>query len=156
MHLLRNSLDHGIEPPQEREEKGKNRTATLLLNAFQSGNNIYVEIKDDGRGLNRKAIAEKAVALGLVEATETMSDEEVYNLIFHPGFSTAREVTDVSGRGVGMNVVRKMVQEFKGSIHICMDGHPPKQYTPPAISVLTSNDRLWDEDGLLASLRHRL
>ena len=118
LHLLRNALDHGIETPAEREEKGKDRTATLLLNAFQSGNNIYVEIKDDGRGLNRKAIAEKAVSLGLVDGTETMSDEEVYNLIFHPGFSTARQVTDVSGRGVGMNVVRKMVQEFKGSIQV--------------------------------------
>ncbi|MCB1139730.1 MAG: chemotaxis protein CheW [Leptospiraceae bacterium] len=118
LHLLRNALDHGIEKPAEREEKGKNPTATLLLNAFQSGNNIYVEIKDDGRGMNRKAIAEKAVALGLIDNTETMSDEEVYNLIFHPGFSTAREVTDVSGRGVGMNVVRKMVQEFKGSIQV--------------------------------------
>ncbi len=118
LHLLRNALDHGIETPAEREEKGKDRTATLMLNAFQSGNNIYVEIKDDGRGLNRKAIAEKAVSLGLVDGTETMSDEEVYNLIFHPGFSTARQVTDVSGRGVGMNVVRKMVQEFKGSIQV--------------------------------------
>ncbi|MEQ8350999.1 MAG: chemotaxis protein CheW [Leptospiraceae bacterium] len=118
LHLLRNALDHGIEKPAEREEKGKDRTATLVLNAYQSGNNIYVEIKDDGRGMDRKAISEKAVSLGLVDGTETMSDEEVYNLIFHPGFSTASEVTDVSGRGVGMNVVRKMVQEFKGSIQV--------------------------------------
>ncbi|MCB1164564.1 MAG: chemotaxis protein CheA, partial [Leptospiraceae bacterium] len=118
LHLLRNALDHGIEMPEERLEKGKERTATLLLNAFQSGNNIYVEIKDDGRGLNRRAIAEKAVGLGLVDSTDSMSDEEVYNLIFQPGFSTAKEVTDLSGRGVGMNVVRKMVQEFKGSIQV--------------------------------------
>jgi two-component system chemotaxis sensor kinase CheA len=118
LHLLRNALDHGIEPPDERESKGKDRTATLLLNAYQSGNNIYVEIKDDGRGLNRKAIVEKGIKTGLIESSESMSDEEVYNLIFHPGFSTATEVTDLSGRGVGMNVVRKMVQEFKGSIQV--------------------------------------
>lgn len=116
LHLLRNSLDHGLETPEERRKAGKPETGKLVLNAYQSGNNIFVEINDDGRGLNRKAIEKKAVAMGLTENPETMSDEEIFNLIFHPGFSTAEKVSDVSGRGVGMNVVRKMVQEFKGSI----------------------------------------
>lgn len=118
LHLIRNSLDHGIEKPGDREANGKPRRGTLLLNAYQSGNNIYLEIKDDGKGLNRDGIKRKAIERGLIPEDSMISDDEIYNLIFQPGFSTAEAVTDVSGRGVGMNVVKKMVQEFKGSILI--------------------------------------
>ncbi len=121
LHLVRNALDHGIEAPEDRVAAGKDARATLLLNAFQSGNNIFVEIRDDGRGLNRDAILRRAVERGLVPDDSMLPDEEIYNLIFHPGFSTAQQVTDVSGRGVGMNVVKKMVQEFKGNIQIHND-----------------------------------
>lgn len=122
LHLVRNSLDHGIEAPDEREKQGKPRTGKLLLNAFQSGNNIFVEVRDDGKGLNRDRIFSKAVEKGLIPPDSTLPDDEVYNLIFHPGFSTAPKVTDVSGRGVGMSVVKNMVQEFKGNVTI--QNHP--------------------------------
>lgn len=118
LHLVRNSLDHGIETPDEREKAGKPRRAKLTLNAYQSGNNIYVEIKDDGRGLNRDGILKKAISRGLVVEDTMLPDEDIYQLIFQPGFSTAEKVSDVSGRGVGMNVVKQMVQEFKGNIQI--------------------------------------
>ena len=118
LHLIRNSLDHGVETPAEREALGKPRRGTLLMNAYQSGNNIYLEIKDDGRGLSKDGIRKKAVERGLIPEDAILPDDEIYNLIFQPGFSTAQEVTDVSGRGVGMNVVKKMVQEFKGSVLI--------------------------------------
>ncbi len=121
LHLIRNSLDHGIEPPEERMVKGKDRRARLLLNAYQSGNNIYVEIRDDGRGLNRDRIHDRAVERGIIPEDAQIADEEIFNLIFQPGFSTASTVTDVSGRGVGMNVVKRMVQEFKGNIQIQND-----------------------------------
>ncbi len=118
LHLIRNSLDHGIELPADREKAGKPRRGTLLLNAYQSGNSIYLEIKDDGKGLNRERIFKKAVERGLVNEDAMLSDDDIYNFVFHPGFSTAEKVSDVSGRGVGMNVVKKMVQEFKGTIFI--------------------------------------
>lgn len=118
LHLLRNSLDHGIESPEERKRAGKPEAGKLALHSFQSGNNIFIEVTDDGRGLNTAAIKQKAVAQGLIPAGVELREEEIYELIFHPGFSTAQSVTDISGRGVGMNVVKKMVEDFKGSIQI--------------------------------------
>lgn len=118
LHLLRNSLDHGIEPPNARAAAGKPAVARLSLNSYQSGNNIMIEISDDGRGLNRDAIFRKAVSAGLVQADADMRDDEVFELIFNSGFSTSEQVTDISGRGVGMNVVKKMVEDFKGNIQI--------------------------------------
>ncbi|MBL8021903.1 MAG: chemotaxis protein CheW [Leptospirales bacterium] len=118
LHLIRNSLDHGIEMPEERRNMGKQRTATLSMHAYQSGNSVYLEVRDDGRGLNKEAILKKARANGLVTGDTIPSDEDIYNLIFQPGFSTAEQVTDLSGRGVGMNVVKRMVQESKGNITI--------------------------------------
>ncbi|MCR9141731.1 MAG: chemotaxis protein CheW [bacterium] len=118
LHLLRNSLDHGIEHPNDRAAAGKPAVAKLSLNSYQSGNNIMIEISDDGRGLNRDAILKKAVSAGLVEADADLRDEEVFELIFNSGFSTSDAVTDISGRGVGMNVVKKMVEDFKGNIQI--------------------------------------
>jgi two-component system chemotaxis sensor kinase CheA len=118
MHLLRNALDHGVETKDERLVKGKPPKSKLLLNAFQSGNNIYVEIRDDGRGLNLAAILKKGRERGLIGEEKALSEDEIYQLIFHPGFSTAEKITDISGRGVGMNVVKEMVESFKGTIQI--------------------------------------
>ena len=92
--------------------------ARLSLNSYQSGNNIMIEISDDGRGLNRDAILRKAVSAGLVAPDADLRDDEVFELIFQSGFSTAEQVSDISGRGVGMNVVKKMVEDFKGNIQI--------------------------------------
>lgn len=118
LHLIRNALDHGIESKEERVRAGKDPVGHLTLKAYQSGNSIYVEIKDDGRGLNRQKILEKAIQQGLITEGSSPSDDEIYSMIFLPGFSTAVRVTDLSGRGVGMNVVRKMVTEFKGTVQI--------------------------------------
>lgn len=120
LHLIRNSIDHGIEPPEERIKLGKPEYGTVELNAYQGGNNIMVEIKDDGRGLNKAKILRKAIENGLTTPAEAqnLSDNDIYQFIFAPGFSTAAEITDISGRGVGMNVVNKLVQDFKGKILI--------------------------------------
>ncbi|MDJ0738230.1 MAG: chemotaxis protein CheA [Gammaproteobacteria bacterium] len=118
VHLVRNSLDHGIETPEERAAAGKPETGTVHLAASHRGGNIVIEIRDDGRGLPRDKIFAKAVERGLVKADDHLSDKEVYDLIFQPGFSTAEQVSDVSGRGVGMDVVRRNINELGGAIEI--------------------------------------
>ena len=116
-HLVRNSLDHGIETPAQRLAKGKDATGRLLLSAQHHGGNIVIEVSDDGAGLNRERILAKAMQQGL-PVSETTSDEEVWQLIFAPGFSTAAEVTDISGRGVGMDVVKRNIHEMGGHVEI--------------------------------------
>ena len=116
-HLVRNSLDHGIEPLEKRLAAGKPETGTVVLKAEQRGGNILISIQDDGGGLNRDKILEKALSNGL-DVDPKMPDEEVWQLIFAPGFSTADAVTDVSGRGVGMDVVRKNIEAIQGGIDI--------------------------------------
>jgi two-component system chemotaxis sensor kinase CheA len=116
-HLVRNSLDHGIETPDVRLAKGKEATGQLLLSAQHHGGNIVIEVSDDGAGLNREKILAKAMQQGLA-VSETMPDEEVWQLIFAPGFSTAEQVTDISGRGVGMDVVKRNIQEMGGHVEI--------------------------------------
>ena len=119
VHLIRNSLDHGIESnPEDRIKSGKQVMGTVNLNAYHKGGNIIIEVKDDGRGLNAEKIRNKAIEKGLVNAGATLSDEECFELIMQPGFSTADEISDVSGRGVGMDVVRKNIQSLGGSIEI--------------------------------------
>jgi two-component system chemotaxis sensor kinase CheA len=118
MHMVRNSLDHGIEPPSEREARGKPGTARLLLRAHHQAGQVVIEISDDGRGLDRQRILAKAVERGLVTSGEGLSDNDVCNLIFQPGFTTAAQVTNVSGRGVGMDVVRRHVEKLRGRIEI--------------------------------------
>ncbi|EMJ90935.1 chemotaxis protein CheW [Leptospira alstonii] len=120
LHLIRNSVDHGIETPAERLSAGKPETGTLELNSYQGGSNIMVEIRDDGRGLDSEKILNKAIEKGLVNATEAsnLSEQEIFQFIFQAGFSTAEKITDISGRGVGMNVVNNLIQEFKGKIII--------------------------------------
>jgi len=119
VHLIRNSIDHGMEPPDAREAANKPRKGTINLDAYHKGGEIVIEIKDDGRGLNREKILEKARDRGLIQEGETLTDGEINNLIFHPGFSTAEQVTDVSGRGVGMDVVKsKIVERLRGRVEI--------------------------------------
>lgn len=120
MHLLRNAIDHGIETSEERAKAGKSEVAHVTLNAYQSGNQIFVEVSDDGKGLNPAVIKKKALEKGLStpELIDKMDNSEIYNFIFAPGFSTAAKITDVSGRGVGMNVVMQTVSELNGSVNI--------------------------------------
>lgn len=120
MHLVRNSIDHGIEMPDERVRMKKPEMGTVTLDAYQAGNQIHVEVSDDGKGLNVTKIKKKALENGLATADQlsNMDDNDVYEFIFHPGFSTADKITEVSGRGVGMNVVREVVNEMNGSIVI--------------------------------------
>ncbi|MCF7886308.1 MAG: chemotaxis protein CheA [Candidatus Marinimicrobia bacterium] len=118
VHLLRNAVDHGIEPPEEREKAGKDREGTVALRAFHKSGKIYIEVEDDGKGLDAEGIVKKAKEKGIIDSAESLSDREIYNLIFEPGFSTAKKVTDVSGRGVGMDVVRKNIESLRGKIQI--------------------------------------
>jgi two-component system chemotaxis sensor kinase CheA len=118
LHMVRNSLDHGIEDETARAASGKPVVAKLELRAAHQAGQILVEVADDGRGLDREKIRRRALERGLVEAGKELSDEEIFNLIFLPGFSTAAEVTDISGRGVGMDVVRRHIQKLRGRIEI--------------------------------------
>jgi two-component system chemotaxis sensor kinase CheA len=117
-HLVRNALDHGIEAPADRVAAGKLETATLTLHAEHRGGNIEIVVSDDGRGINRERVRAKALELGLIEPQEAISDERVQELIFAPGFSTAEKLNELSGRGVGLDVVRKNVGELNGSIKV--------------------------------------
>lgn len=118
VHLLRNSLDHGIESPEDRVAAGKPETGTVKLAASHQGGNVVIEITDDGRGLPRDKIRAKAEANGLIAAGDTLTDEQIHDLIFQPGFSTADQVSDVSGRGVGMDVVRKNILALGGTVSV--------------------------------------
>ncbi|MBX7100566.1 MAG: chemotaxis protein CheA [Myxococcaceae bacterium] len=117
-HLVRNAIDHGLEQPDERTAAGKPAGGALTLRAYQRGSSIFIEVEDDGRGLDRAKIVAKAIAQGLISPSDTLSDDDVHQLIFRPGFSTAERVTELSGRGVGMDVVRRNVEELKGKITI--------------------------------------
>lgn len=118
MHMIRNSLDHGIERREDRERAGKPPAARILLKAHHEAGLVVIEIADDGRGLDRERITAKATEKGLIRSGQPLSDNEIYNLIFEPGFSTAAAVTNVSGRGVGMDVVRKHIERLRGRIEI--------------------------------------
>jgi len=118
VHMIRNAIDHGIEMPEDRKAKGKPEIGTVKLFAYHKGGNIVIEIKDDGQGLNKNKILKKAREKGLVSEEEELSETEIYQLIFKPGFSTAEKVTDVSGRGVGMDVVKKALEKLRGKVEI--------------------------------------
>ncbi len=118
VHIIRNSIDHGIETPEKRERMGKPKVGRVHLSAAHSGGNVLIKISDDGAGLNREAILEKAWASGIVAEGAELSDSEIFSLIFAPGFSTAKTVTNVSGRGVGMDVVKRGVESIRGTIEV--------------------------------------
>lgn len=118
VHMIRNAVDHGIETTAERAAAGKSLDALIELRAFHEGGNIHVEIRDDGRGLNKEAILAKAYEKGLVSPDERLGETEIFNLIFLPGFSTAKQVTEVSGRGVGMDVVKRNIEDLRGYVQI--------------------------------------
>jgi len=119
VHIIRNSIDHGLELPQEREAANKPKQGYIYLRAYHKGGDIVIEIEDDGQGLNREKIRKKAVSSGLIKEGEKLTEGEINNLIFHPGFSTAEKITDVSGRGVGMDVVKnKIIEKLRGRVEI--------------------------------------
>ncbi|MBS3963376.1 MAG: chemotaxis protein CheA [Methylomonas sp.] len=121
VHLVRNSLDHGIEMPDIRSAVGKPETGTVTLDAYHRGGNIVIEVRDDGKGLDKDKLRAKAIEKGLIEPDAVLSDKQTYELIFMPGFSTAEALTDISGRGVGMDVVRRNIQALGGNIDIASE-----------------------------------
>jgi two-component system chemotaxis sensor kinase CheA len=124
VHMLRNAVDHGIESADDRVASGKSPEATIRLSAYHEGGSVVIEVADDGRGLNREAILRRAVERGLVREGEGLTDAEIYALIFAPGFSTAATVTEISGRGVGMDVVKRTVEDLRGRVMISsVPGH---------------------------------
>jgi len=146
MHILRNSLDHGIETKKERIKLGKPEIGEIIMKAYYSGVFVYIQVSDDGKGIDVEAVRDKAIQRGLMTKEEQLSDKEIFDFIFHSGFSTAKEVTDVSGRGVGMDVVRRNIAEIRGDISI--DSFPNKGTTisiklPLTLSII---------DGLLVSI----
>lgn len=118
VHMIRNSVDHGLELPEDRIKAGKSERGLITLKAYHRGGNIVIEIADDGKGLDKQKIISKAIKSGLIQSDEGLSDQEIYKLIFMPGLSTAAKVTDVSGRGVGMDVVKRAVEKLRGKIEI--------------------------------------
>jgi two-component system chemotaxis sensor kinase CheA len=121
IHCLRNSLDHGIEPPEERLANGKPRRATIRLSAVHTGSDVEVSIQDDGRGIDKDAVRAKAIERQLIPADAVLSDKDIFNLILLPGFSTARQVTNVSGRGVGMDAVKRQIDSLRGTLALTSD-----------------------------------
>ncbi|UUZ95707.1 chemotaxis protein CheA [Paenibacillus sp. P25] len=120
VHLLRNAVDHGLEPTADRLNTGKPETGTISLRAYHSGNHVFIEIEDDGRGINREGVLKKAIQNGLVTAEQAtrMPDEEVYMLLFASGFSTAEKISDISGRGVGLDVVKTKIESLGGQVQV--------------------------------------
>jgi len=118
VHMIRNAADHGIEKPDARAKKGKPGLGTINLRAFHRGGNIVIQIQDDGNGLAKEKLLSKAQEKGIVKPNQTLTDKEIYELIFAPGFSTADQITDISGRGVGMDVVRRNIEKLRGKVEI--------------------------------------
>jgi two-component system chemotaxis sensor kinase CheA len=118
MHCVRNSLDHGIESPEVRAGANKKEDGQILLSARNEGNLIVIEISDDGAGIDVEVVRDKAIKRGVIHQSKNLSDLEAYNLIFEPGFSTAKTVTDISGRGVGLDVVRKQIEKLNGNVTV--------------------------------------
>ena len=143
VHLVRNSIDHGMEPPEVRAEQGKPEVGTIILEASHSGHNVYIHVRDDGAGINLDRIKAKIVDRGLLSfvAVEDLSREEIIDYIWHPGFSTAESITDVSGRGVGMDVVKTRVNDLNGTIEV--DSNPQQGTTftirlPLTLAIINS------------------
>lgn len=146
VHILRNSIDHGIESPEEREKKGKNRAGRILLSAEHEGANVVITIKDDGAGLNAEKIRKRALERSIINSDTMLDEKEIYSLIFMPGFSTAEKTTSVSGRGVGMDVVKSNVERLRGSVDLKSDAGKGTKITiklPLTLAII---------DGLLVTI----
>ncbi|SEK01411.1 chemotaxis protein CheA [Achromobacter sp. NFACC18-2] len=155
-HLVRNSLDHGIETPEKRIAAGKDPVGQLVLSAQHNGGNIVIEVSDDGGGLNREKILKKAMAQGLA-VNENSPDDEIWQLIFAPGFSTAEKVTDISGRGVGMDVVRRNIQDMGGHVQLsCEPGHgtTTRIVLPLTLAILDGMSVRVGEETFILPLNH--
>ena len=120
MHLLRNSADHGLESAEIRKQRGKSETGSIFLNAYQDGNNVVIEVGDDGNGIDTEAVKNKAIERGVVtpEQADNMSEKDIIDLLFNAGFSTAKTVSDVSGRGVGLDVVKSKIESLSGEVEV--------------------------------------
>jgi len=129
MHSVRNSVDHGIESAEDRKAAGKNEEGTVLLKAANEGNMIVIEISDDGKGIDVESIKSKAVERGLVSPNKVLTDVEAFNLIFEPGFSTAKQVTAISGRGVGLDVVRRSIEKLNGTVTVTSEKGKGTKFT---------------------------
>ncbi|AVJ27615.1 chemotaxis protein CheA [Achromobacter spanius] len=155
-HLVRNSLDHGIETPEKRVAAGKDPVGQLVLSAQHNGGNIVIEVSDDGGGLSREKILKKAMAQGLA-VNENSPDDEIWQLIFAPGFSTAEKVTDISGRGVGMDVVRRNIQDMGGHVQLsCEPGHgtTTRIVLPLTLAILDGMSVRVGEETFILPLNH--
>jgi len=129
VHMVRNSLDHGIEQAADRKARGKAVQGNIFLRAYHKGGSIIIEIEDDGNGLDKERILQKAVGMGLITGNEQMADARIYDLILEPGFSTAEKITDVSGRGVGMDVVKSGIEKFRGHLAIASQKDKGTKFT---------------------------
>lgn len=155
-HLVRNSLDHGIETPEKRIAAGKDPVGQLVLSAQHNGGNIVIEVSDDGGGLNREKILKKAIAQGLA-VNENSPDDEIWQLIFAPGFSTAEKVTDISGRGVGMDVVRRNIQDMGGHVQLSCEpgnGTTTRIVLPLTLAILDGMSVRVGEETFILPLNH--
>ncbi|MDF8359988.1 chemotaxis protein CheA [Achromobacter anxifer] len=155
-HLVRNSLDHGIETPEKRIAAGKDPVGQLVLSAQHNGGNIVIEVSDDGGGLNRDKILKKAIAQGL-PVNENSPDDEIWQLIFAPGFSTAEKVTDISGRGVGMDVVRRNIQDMGGHVQLSCEpgnGTTTRIVLPLTLAILDGMSVRVGEETFILPLNH--
>jgi two-component system chemotaxis sensor kinase CheA len=146
MHIIRNSMDHGIEKADVREQKGKPRQGMVKLKAYYSGISVFIQIIDDGKGIDVRKVREKAISKGFMREEDELSDKEIFDFIFYPGFSTAEVVTDVSGRGVGMDVVKRNITDLKGTISV---ESKPDQGTTLTIKLPLSLSII---DGLLVDI----
>ncbi|HXK65726.1 MAG TPA: chemotaxis protein CheA, partial [Spirochaetota bacterium] len=117
-HLIRNAIDHGIESPQQRQAKGKPQEGTILLKAYHQEGNIFIEISDDGQGIDREKVLQKVMASGISSKLDDLPDAKIYEFLFAPGFSTAESVGDLSGRGVGLDVVKTNIEALRGSVEV--------------------------------------
>ncbi|WP_448248711.1 chemotaxis protein CheA [Thalassotalea agariperforans] len=139
VHLVRNAVDHGIEPAEQRIANGKDAKGTIYLDAYHQGGNIVIEIRDDGGGIDRQAVFDKAMEKGLVDENTSLTDSQVFDLIFEPGFSTAKTLSDISGRGVGMDVVKRNIQSLGGRIQVQSEpnkGSAFKVHLPLTLAIL--------------------
>lgn len=129
IHMVRNSIDHGVESPAERREAGKPEEGQVRLKASNEGNMILIEIVDDGKGIDVSSVREKAIERGVIHPNKQLSDVEAFNLIFEPGFSTAKQVTDVSGRGVGLDVVKRQIEKLNGNVSVWSEEGEGSRFT---------------------------